>query len=63
LDVLEHIEATPTLASTHTTRSGKKYWKVPLGKSREVLYYEYFPDEQLIAVVTISSPVFGGPKL
>lgn len=25
--------------------------------------YEYFPDEQLVAVATISSPVHGGPEL
>lgn len=63
LGALEHIEATPTLAGTYTSSSGKKYWKVPLGKSREVIYYEYFPEEQLVAVVTISSPVYGGPDL
>lgn len=60
---LEHIEATPMLAGTYTSRSGKKYWKMPLRKCREVIYYEYFPDEQLIAVVTISSPVEGDPDL
>lgn len=63
LEALEHIEATPTLAGTYTSKSGKKYWKVPLRKSREVIYYEYFPDEQLVAVVTIASPVYGGPDL
>jgi hypothetical protein len=62
-EALEHIEATPTLAGTYTSRSGKKYWKVPLRRSREVIYYEYSPDEQLIVVVTISSPVRGGPDL
>jgi len=46
-----------------TSKSGKKYWKVPLHKSREVICYEYFPDEQLVAVVTISSPVYGVPEL
>ena len=63
VEALEHMEATPTLAGTYTSTSGRKYWKLPLRKSREVIYYEYFPAEQLVAVVTISSPVHGGPDL
>ncbi len=53
----------PELASTYTSRTNKKYRKVPLRKSREVIYCEYFPEEQLVAVVTIASPVFGRPEL
>lgn len=63
LEALEHIEAMPELAGTYASRTGKMYRKVPLRRSREVIYYEYFPEELLVAVVTIASPVVGGPDL
>jgi hypothetical protein len=63
LEAFEQIEAMPELASIYTSGSGKTYRKVPLRKSREVIYYEYFAAEQLVAVMTVASPVLGGPDL
>jgi plasmid stabilization system protein ParE len=59
---LDLIEIAPKLAAQYTSeRTGKTYFKVPLLRTRDVVYYEYDEDQQIVAVVTIQSPVRGDP--
>jgi hypothetical protein len=57
---LDVIEATPRLAASYTSeRTGKLYYKVPLPKTRNVVYYECDEAQSVAYIVTIQSPFAG----
>jgi plasmid stabilization system protein ParE len=61
-EALNLIEVAPKLAANYTsTRTGKTYFKWPLLRTRDVIYYEYVEEQSVVAIVTIQSPVAGEP--
>lgn len=61
-EAFAHIEATPELARVYTSRAGKEYRKLPLEKTRQVVYFEVRSERGVVVVVAIASPV-GGKSL